>query len=144
MWKDFFYFTRAQQAGVIALAALLAVAIGVNVWQARVQHVPPGALAADTLFVQEVEAFKRTLQSRDSLERAERERLFEDIFMAKPYPSKITAGRLELTFDGAKDLAYSLDYKNAFVDIYADNRVIARLFISTGAAGVGVMPPRRF
>ena len=69
----------------------------------------------------------------------ERARLFEDIFMAKPYPSKITAGRLELTFDGAKDLAYSLDYENAFVDIYADNRVIARLFISTGAAGVGVI-----
>lgn len=78
MWKDFFYFTRAQQAGIIALAVLLAVAIGVNVWQARVQHVPPGALAADTLFVQEVEAFKRTLQSRDSLERAERERLWAE------------------------------------------------------------------
>lgn len=69
----------------------------------------------------------------------ERARLFENIFMAKPYPSKITAGRLELTFDGAKDLSYSLDYENAFVDVYADNRLIARLFISTGAAGVGVI-----
>ena len=68
----------------------------------------------------------------------ERERLFEDVFMGKPYPSKITAGRLELAFDGEGSLSYSLDYDKAFVDIYADNRTIARLFISN-FAGVGVV-----
>ena len=68
----------------------------------------------------------------------ERERLFEDIFMAKPYPSKITAGRLELAFDGVNNLSYSLDYDNAFANVYTDNRAIVRLFISK-TAGVGVI-----
>ena len=40
----------------------------------------------------------------------ERERLFEDIFMGKPYPSKITAGRIELTFTPQlKNARYVLD-----------------------------------
>lgn len=78
MWKDFFYFTRAQQAGIIALVVLLAVVIGADAWLVHMQHVAPEVSMIDTVFVKEVEAFKRTLQSRDSLERAERERLYAE------------------------------------------------------------------
>ena len=60
----------------------------------------------------------------------ERERLFEDIFMGKPYPSKITAGHIELWFDKSiKNIYYSLDLNEAVVRIYADNRYIAEVFV---------------
>ena len=60
----------------------------------------------------------------------ERERLFEDIFMGKPYPSKITAGHIELWFDKSiKNIHYSLDLNEAVVRIYADNRYIAEVFV---------------
>ena len=60
----------------------------------------------------------------------ERERLFEDIFMGKPYPSKITAGHIELWFDKSiKNICYSLDLNEAIVRIYADNRYIAEVFV---------------
>ena len=60
----------------------------------------------------------------------ERERLFEDVFMGKPYPSKITAGHIELCFDeDAKNIYYTLDIDNSIVKIYADNRYIAEVFV---------------
>lgn len=60
----------------------------------------------------------------------ERERLFEDVFMGKPYPSKITAGHIELWFDKSiKNIYYSLDLNEAIVRIYADNRYIAEVFV---------------
>lgn len=60
----------------------------------------------------------------------ERERLFEDVFMGKPYPSKITAGHIELWFDKSiKNIRYSLDLNEAIVRIYADNRYIAEVFV---------------
>ena len=60
----------------------------------------------------------------------ERERLFEDIFMGTPYPSKITAGHMELCFgEGAKNVYYTLDTDSAIVKVYIDNRLIAQLFI---------------
>ena len=60
----------------------------------------------------------------------ERERLFEDIFMGRPYPSKITAGHIELWFDKSiKNIYYSLDLNEAVVRIYADNRYIAEVFV---------------
>lgn len=60
----------------------------------------------------------------------ERERLFEDIFMGKPYPSKITAGHIELWFDKSiKNIYYSLDLNEAVVRVYADNRYIAEVFV---------------
>lgn len=60
----------------------------------------------------------------------ERERLFEDIFMGKPYPSKITAGHIELWFDKSiKNIHYFLDLNEAIVRIYADNRYIAEVFV---------------
>ena len=60
----------------------------------------------------------------------ERERLFEDVFMGKPYPSKITAGHIELCFnEDAKNIYYTLDIDNPIVKIYADNRYIAEVFV---------------
>lgn len=63
-------------------------------------------------------------------DKKERDRLFEDIFMGKPYPSKITAGHIELWFDKCpNNLSYSLDLNEAIVRVFADNRLIGEVFI---------------
>lgn len=59
----------------------------------------------------------------------ERGRLFGDIFMGKPYPSKITAGHIELDFGAIKTDRYALDIYDAIVKTYADNRLIAEVFV---------------
>lgn len=60
----------------------------------------------------------------------ERGRLFEDIFMGKPYPSKITAGHIGLWFGiSAENVRYTLDIDSSIVKIYADNRLIAEVFV---------------
>lgn len=63
-------------------------------------------------------------------DRKERGRLFEDIFMGKPYPSKITAGHIGLWFGiSAENVRYTLDIDSSIVKIYADNRLIAEVFV---------------
>lgn len=72
----------------------------------------------------------------------ERDRLFEDIFMGKPYPSKITAGRLELCFKDAENVRYSLDYDKAKAEVYSGNEPIAEIFIGK-LGGVGIVKATR-
>ena len=77
--------------------------------------------------------------SGDSSAWKERERLFEDIFMGKPYPSKITAGRIELDFGNCvKDVRYSLDTREAKVNVYDGKRLIAEIF-TPSEINVGVI-----
>lgn len=60
---------------------------------------------------------------------AERDRLFEKIFSGKPYPSKITAGRLELEFfPKAQNVRYSLNTANAMVTVFDGDEKIADIF----------------
>ena len=73
----------------------------------------------------------------------ERERLFEDIFMGKPYPSKITAGRIELTFTPQlKNARYVLDISSAIVKIYDGDELAAEVFTDYISL-VGVIKLRR-
>lgn len=69
----------------------------------------------------------------------ERQRLFEDIFMGEPYPSKITAGRVELDFGvNADEVRYSLDTRAALASVYCGDQMIADVFASK-SANVGVI-----
>lgn len=81
----------------------------------------------------------RLSKSGKEEEWAERERLFEDIFMGKPYPSKITAGRLELAFGkNAEDISCTLDLNTATAEIYCGEKRLTSVFVS-GEANVGVI-----
>ena len=69
----------------------------------------------------------------------ERARLFEDIFMGKPYPSKITAGRIELRFAASeKDVRYVLDTDTAVVSVFDERDKLADVFMPD-AVNVGVI-----
>ena len=55
-------------------------------------------------------------------------RLFDAIFMEKPYPSKITAGRIEFEFEGCGDIDYSLDMRTATVSVNDGAERIVEVF----------------
>lgn len=71
----------------------------------------------------------RLVKSGKAEDWEEYRRLFDGIFMGKPYPSKITAGRIKLKFvPEAADLNYSLDMKTATVNVYDGAEKIAEIF----------------
>ena len=80
----------------------------------------------------------RLSKSGDKNDWAEHSRLFEDILMAKPYPSKITAGRIEMSFDGIDNVSYVLDYDNAIVEIFGGDKLLAHVFLES-SQNVGII-----
>lgn len=71
MWKDFFYFSRGQRTGIIVLIVLIVLALVAN------QLLPLFYSSKEkdaTSFLNEVQRFKKSLVSRDSLRQLEWER----------------------------------------------------------------------
>ena len=69
--------------------------------------------------------------SKSQKDWAERTRLFEDIFTEKPYPSKITAGRLELDFGKKSAIINSeVDLLTAVGTFNAENFIKGEIFLS--------------
>ncbi|MBP7368435.1 MAG: helix-hairpin-helix domain-containing protein, partial [Paludibacteraceae bacterium] len=80
MWKDFFYFSKGQQVGIIVLLVLIFV---VSVVRFALPYlIPSNSNAFDTNFVAEAENFKKSLLSLDSIQQAERQRQFEERYAA--------------------------------------------------------------
>jgi len=101
MWKEFFYFSKGQRAGIIVLVLLIVIVLAVNF--SLPYFFPVSNTNGDSFFL-EVNNFKKTLVKRDSLqnakwenEYAERQRLFEAKYHNfKTYP------------DYKKDFPYTL------------------------------------
>lgn len=75
------------------------------------------------------ENLKRLVKSGKAEDWQEYRRLFDKIFMGKPYPSKITAGRIEIEFlPKAKNVSYELDINSATVTVYDGTEKIAEIF----------------
>lgn len=75
MWKDFFYFSRGQRAGIIVLILLIVLALAANY---ILPYYFPSTEKTDVKFNTEVLAFKKSLVSRDSLRQAEWQRQKEE------------------------------------------------------------------
>lgn len=75
MWKDFFYFSRGQRAGIIVLLVLIVLIFAANYF---LPHFFPVVDRDDSAFQAEVTAFKKSLVSRDSLRQAEWQRRYEE------------------------------------------------------------------
>lgn len=75
MFKNFFYFTKGQRVGIIVLIVLILIVIAAN-------YILPILLPTEDLsnrpFIDEVNQFKITLVSRDSLRTADWKRKYED------------------------------------------------------------------
>lgn len=94
MWKDYFYFSKGQRVGIIVLIVLIVLVLITN-------YTLPLFFSEKTntknTFISEVEAFKKTLVLRDSLQQVERQRQYEDRFKNyQTYPQY------------KKDVAYTL------------------------------------
>jgi len=87
MWKDFFFFSGSQRAGLVVLTALILLALLVNYLMPRMVSQAP-IVTDDALFSDEVRRFEASLQSIDSLRKAERQRFYADAF--KSFPSRRT------------------------------------------------------
>ena len=75
------------------------------------------------------ENLKRLVKSGKEEDWQEYRRLFDKIFMGKPYPSKITAGRIEIEFlPKAENVSYELDINSATVTVYDGTEKIAEIF----------------
>lgn len=76
MWKNFFFFSGSQRAGIILLLFLILLVLTFRfVWLERVNN--DFAFESDSAFLQEFEDFKQSLVSIDSLRKAERENRFK-------------------------------------------------------------------
>ena len=75
MWKDFFYFSKSQRTGIIVLIALILFAIAANY---TLPFFFPTTEKDGSAFLSEVEKFKKTLVSRDSIRQAELQRKAEE------------------------------------------------------------------
>ncbi|MEI8085363.1 MAG: helix-hairpin-helix domain-containing protein [Paludibacter sp.] len=82
MWKDFFYFSRGQRVGIIVLLLLIILVLAANF---GLTYFFPVSNPNGSSFFAEVNAFKKTLVLRDSLQNAkwerqyaERQRAFEE------------------------------------------------------------------
>jgi len=82
MWKDFFYFTKGQRTGIIVLIILILIALTANY---SLKYFFPVTENDGTAFLKEVEVFKKSLVSRDSILKVNRQRLYEERY--KKYPS---------------------------------------------------------
>ncbi len=102
MWKDFFYFSKGQRIGINVLLVLILLAIATNYMMPLLFNNPE---QDGQKFLTEVELFKKSLESQDSLRKAawekkyeERQRQFEQNF--KLFPKKTTPEPYSLfTFD---------------------------------------------
>ena len=74
MWKDFFYFSRGQRIGIMVLIVLIALALVVNYTLPYFFQAKP---KDGTAFLKEVEVFKRSLVSRDSIQKVLRQQEYE-------------------------------------------------------------------
>lgn len=77
MWKDFFYFSKGQQLGVLVLLSLIVLVTAVNY---SLPFFFPVNESIDNSFLKEAEAFKRSLVSRDSLFQIKRQLDYEQRF----------------------------------------------------------------
>jgi len=94
MWKDFFYFSRGQRIGIIGLIVLIFLVLLANY---ALPLFFPATEKAETSFLAEVDVFKKSLVSRDSLRHEELQRQYNERFKNyKIYPSY------------KKDVVYSL------------------------------------
>ncbi len=71
MWRDFFYFSRAQRLGIIVLILLIAFILILNYSLPRFF---PATEPDPITFTEEIKEFKKSLISRDSLKQMELER----------------------------------------------------------------------
>lgn len=73
---------------------------------------------------------KKLVKSGSDADWQEYNRLFDDVFMGCAYPSKITAGRIELLFADGKTASSKLSISTALAEVYGENGLKLQSFLS--------------
>ena len=98
MWKDFFYFSKSQRTGIVVLIVLIVLAIAVNY---SLKYFFPVKEMDGKAFLTEVEAFKKSLVSRDSILKEKNKQEYEARYKKYPHfsPYKKTIPYTLFPFD---------------------------------------------
>jgi len=75
MWKDFLYFSRSQRTGILVLVVLIVLVLVANY---SLKYFFPVTEKDGSAFLSEVEVFKKSLVSRDSVLKINRQRQYEE------------------------------------------------------------------
>ncbi len=107
MWKDFFYFSKGQRAGIIVLIILIIIVIILN--QTLTLFIQDNKEPVDKNFAAEIESFRKSLVSVDSIRQAEwqalaeeRQRQYEEKYKQFSYETKPKQSYSLFTFDPNK------------------------------------------
>ncbi|MDD5184135.1 MAG: helix-hairpin-helix domain-containing protein [Paludibacter sp.] len=85
MWKDFFYFSKSQRIGIIVLLVLIVIVLVANY---TLPIFFPTTNEPESSFLTEVDSFKKSLVSIDSLKKVEWKRQYEERYQKyQPFPS---------------------------------------------------------
>ena len=106
MWKEFFYFSKGQRIGIVVLIILILFAVGVNYLLPLVFKVKD---EDGRKFLTEVDQFKKSLVSRDSM--------FTAIVATR------TIFEVLLSFNWLKSLPMLRLIKNTKIDFIAKRRI---------------------
>ena len=98
MWKDYFYFSKSQRIGIIVLLILIVLVI---IADYTLPIFFPTTNKDASSFFKEVEAFKKSLVSSDSLKQIEWQKLYKEKYKKyQPYKQNIKENTYSLfTFD---------------------------------------------
>lgn len=100
MWKDFFYFSKGQRIGIVVLILLIVITIALNF---LLPHLYTPKTTEDMGFLNEVNRFKQSLVSMDSLKRLEWEGKYNYNFPRKTdYKDKKADNYTLFSFDPNK------------------------------------------
>lgn len=80
MWKNFFYFSGSQRAGILVLLCLILLICLIDSFLPLFYE--PGSQQIDSLFLVEVNEFKNSLQSIDSIRNAQRLSTYQSYYTA--------------------------------------------------------------
>ena len=107
MWKDFFYFSKSQRAGIIVLIILIITVIILN--YTLTLFIDNNEEPADKNFAAEVESFRKSLVSVDSIRQAEwqalaqeRQKQYEEKYKQFSYETKPKQSYSLFAFDPNK------------------------------------------
>jgi DNA uptake protein ComE-like DNA-binding protein len=82
MWKDFFYFSKSQRTGIVVLIVLIVLAITVNY---SLEYFFPVKETDGKAFLSEVETFKKSLVSQDSILKEKHKQEYEARYPKYPH-----------------------------------------------------------
>ena len=122
MWKDFFYFSKGQRTAITILMILIIVVIAFNALTNNI--FPPKSNPFDENITSQVEDFKRTLVSSDSIKKAQRQAEYENRYKQNEYKSDFADNKSHSLFNFDPNTADSITLSKLGIKPYTISNLL--------------------